>query len=236
MLLIFGFIVVGLLLGIVMLIVMVMYVLVDVQGILFDVLNFMKVFSKGLFIFLVILVGYNVVQVFGGMGVNGVIIVVFFLFGYNFAVIIGYYVGFYDFFGLFIDLCGNIIGVLIVVWVCVCIEGMVCCFMLDDFDMLLILLIILLIIVMFVYLIIMLLGGWLFEGMLWLFMYLNSNLFGCVVLVGLFLIVVVFGVYQGFIFVYFVLMDSQGFNSLFFIFLMVGVGQVGAVLVFYWWV
>lgn len=117
------------------------------------------------------------------------------MFGYNFVAIIGYYVGFYDFFGLFIDSRGNIIGVLIVAWVCVRIEGMVRRFMSDDFDMLLISLIILLIIVTFAYLIIMSLGGWLFEGMLWLFMYLNSNSFGCAVLVGLFLIVVVFGVY-----------------------------------------
>ncbi|MFO6484309.1 hypothetical protein ACLBR5_11550 [Escherichia coli] len=59
------------------------------------------------------------------------------------------------------------------------------------------------------------LGGWLFEGMSWLFMHLNSNPFGCAVLAGLFLIAVVFGVHQGFIPVYLALMDSQGFNSLF---------------------
>ncbi len=78
------------------------------------------------------------------------------------------------------------------------------------------------------------LGGWLFEGMSWLFMHLNSNPFGCAVLAGLFLIAVVFGVHQGFIPVYLALMDSQGFNSLFPILSMAGAGQVGAALALYW--
>ncbi|SQD02499.1 N-acetylmuramic acid-specific PTS system EIIBC component [Escherichia coli] len=43
----------------------------------------MKVFSKGLFTFLVILVGYNAAQAFGGTGVNGAIIAALFLLGYN---------------------------------------------------------------------------------------------------------------------------------------------------------
>lgn len=74
------------------------------------------------------------------------------------------------------------------------------------------------------YLIIMPLGGWLFEGMSWLFMHLNSNPFGCAVLAGLFLIAVVFGVHRGFIPVYLALMDSRGFNSLFPILSMAGAG------------
>lgn len=65
------------------------------------------------------------------------------------------------------------------------------------------------------YLIIMPLGGWLFEGMSWLFMHLNSNPFGCAVLAGLFLIAVVFGVHQGFIPVYLALMDSQDSTAYF---------------------
>ena len=52
-------------------------------------------------------------------------------------------------------------------------------------------------------------------------------------LAGLFLIAVVFGVHQGFIPVYFALMDAQGFNSLFPILAMAGGGQVGAALALY---
>ncbi|HCO7676204.1 TPA: PTS N-acetylmuramic acid transporter subunit IIBC [Escherichia coli] len=205
-----GFIAAGLLLGIATLIATVMHVPADAQGTLPDALNFMKVFSKGLFTFLVILVGYNP------------------------AATTGYYAGFHDFFGLPIDPRGNIIGVLIAAWACARIEGMVRRFMPDDLDMLLTSLITLLITATLAYLIIMPLGGWLFEGMSWLFMHLNSNPFGCAVLAGLFLIAVVFGVHQGFIPVYLALMDSQGFNSLFPILSMAGAGQVGAALALYW--
>ncbi|STH05229.1 N-acetylmuramic acid-specific PTS system EIIBC component [Escherichia coli] len=211
-----------------------MHVPADAQGTLPDALNFMKVFSKGLFTFLVILVGYNAAQAFGGTGVNGAIIAALFLLGYNPAATTGYYAGFHDFFGLPIDPRGNIIGVLIAAWACARIEGMVRRFMPDDLDMLLTSLITLLITATLAYLIIMPLGGWLFEGMSWLFMHLNSNPFGCAVLAGLFLIAVVFGVHQGFIPVYLALMDSQGFNSLFPILSMAGAGQVGAALALYW--
>ena len=78
-----GFIAAGLLLGIATLIATVMHVPADAQGTLPDALNFMKVFSKGLFTFLVILVGYNAAQAFGGTGVNGAIIAALFLLGYN---------------------------------------------------------------------------------------------------------------------------------------------------------
>ncbi len=97
----------------------------------------MKVFSKGLFTFLVILVGYNAAQAFGGTGVNGAIIAALFLLGYNPAATTGYYAGFHDFFGRPIDPRGNIIGVLIAAWACARIEGMVRRFMPDDLDMLL---------------------------------------------------------------------------------------------------
>lgn len=111
-----GFIAAGLLLGIATLIATVMHVTADAQGTLPDALNFMKVFSKGLFTFLVILVGYNAAQAFGGTGVNGAIIAALFLLGYNPTATTGYYAGFHDFFGLPIDPRGNIIGVLIAAW------------------------------------------------------------------------------------------------------------------------
>ncbi len=65
-----GFIAAGLLLGIATLLGTVLHVPADAQGMLPDALNFMKVFSKGLFTFLVILIGYNAAQAFGGTGVN----------------------------------------------------------------------------------------------------------------------------------------------------------------------
>lgn len=237
MLLIFGFIVVGLLLGFVILVEQV-FVLENVylNVSLVVLIGYMKVFSKGMFIFLSILIGYNVQKVFGGFGVNGVIIVLLFVLGYNLEVISGFYVGIFIFFGYGIDLCGNIIGVLIVVIFGVWVECQVWWVMLVNFDMIFILVVMLLIMGVVIFMVIMLIGGWLFIGMLWLFLYFNGNLFGLVVLVGLFLLVVMFGVYQGFVLVYFVLVDVQGFNLLFLILVMVGVGQVGVVLVLFWWV
>ncbi|STU98957.1 PTS system protein [Klebsiella pneumoniae subsp. pneumoniae] len=63
--------------------------------------------------------------------------------------------------------------------------------------------------------------------MSWLFLHLNGNPFGSAVLAGLFLLAVMFGVHQGFVPVYFALVDAQGFNSLFPILAMAGAGQVG---------
>ena len=59
------------------------------------------------------------------------------------------------------------------------------------------------------------LGVQLYNGMSWLFIHLNGNPFGTAILAGLFLISVMFGIHQGFVPVYFALMDAQGFNSLF---------------------
>lgn len=50
---------------------------------------------------------------------------------------------------------------------------------------------------------------------------------GTAILAGLFLIAVMFGIHQGFVPVYFALMDAQGFNSLFPILAMAGAGQAG---------
>ncbi len=55
-------------------------------------------------------------------------------------------------------------------------------------------------------------GGELFKGMSWLFLNLNDNPLGAAILAGLFLISVVFGIHQGFVPVYFALMEAQGFN------------------------
>lgn len=73
----------------------------------------MKVFSKGLFSFLSILIGYNAAKAFGGSGVNGAILASLFILGYNPEATKGIYSGLSNFFGLTIDPRGNIIGVLI---------------------------------------------------------------------------------------------------------------------------
>lgn len=197
---------------------------------LLHTVGYMKVFSKGLFTFLSILIGYNAQKAFGGTGVNGAIIASLFVLGYVPDAKIGYYSGIDNFFGLVIDPRGNIIGVLLAAIFGAWLEKQLRKIIPDNLDMILTSLITLVITGAVTYLLIMPIGGELFKGMSWLFLHLNSNPFGCAVLAGLFLLAVMFGIHQGFIPVYFALMESQGFNSLFPILAMAGAGQVGAAL------
>lgn len=229
-----GFIAAGLMLGIATLIGTVMHVAPDAKGVLPDTLNFLKVFSKGLFTFLPILVGYNAQKAFGGTGVNGAIIAALFILGYNPTATAGYYSGLQDFFGHIIDPRGNIIGILLAAYAGAKIERFLRRYIPDELDMILTSMLTLIVTAVLTFIVIMPIGVWLFQGMSWLFMHLNSNPLGCAVLAGVFLIAVVFGVHQGFIPVYLALMDTQGFNSLFPILSMAGAGQVGAALALYW--
>ncbi|HCC12597.1 MAG TPA: PTS N-acetylmuramic acid transporter subunit IIBC, partial [Atlantibacter hermannii] len=132
-----------------------------------------------------------------------------------------------------IDPRGNIIGVLIAAILGAWVEKRVRSIMPANLDMILTSAITLLIMGAVTFIAIMPVGGYLFNGMSWLFLHLNGNPFGSAVLAGLFLLAVMFGVHQGFVPVYFALMDAQGFNSLFTILAMAGGGQVGAALALY---
>ncbi|MUK38868.1 PTS N-acetylmuramic acid transporter subunit IIBC [Aliivibrio fischeri] len=200
---------------------------------LVDLILYMKVFSKGLFSFLSILIGYNAQQAFGGSGVNGAILASLFVLGYNPDATSGIYSGMTDFFGHGIDPRGNIIGVLIAAIIGAGVEKKVRQYMPDNLDMILTSVVTLLIMGAVTFVVIMPIGGVLFQGMSWLFMNLNGNPIGSAILAGLFLISVMFGIHQGFVPVYFALMDAQGFNSLFPILAMAGAGQVGAALALY---
>jgi N-acetylmuramic acid-specific PTS system IIC component len=197
---------------------------------LVDLFAYMKVFSKGLFTFLSILIGYNAQKEFGGSGVNGAIIASLFVLGYNAKATVGFYSGMSAFFGHAIDPRGNIIGVLIAAILGAWVEKRVRRMIAPSLDMILTSGITLLIMGAVTFLVIMPVGGWLFSAMSWLFLHLNGNPLGAAVLAGLFLFAVMFGVHQGFVPVYFALMDAQGFNSLFPILAMAGAGQVGAAL------
>ncbi|MDH2067723.1 PTS N-acetylmuramic acid transporter subunit IIBC [Pantoea sp. GD03673] len=225
-----GFIGAGLLLGFATLIEQSLHLNVpgDHAPWLLHTVAYMKVFGKGLFTFLSILIGYNAQKAFGGSGVNGAIIASLFVLGYVPTATTGYYSGMESFFGLTIDPRGNIIGVLMAAIIGAWIEKQLRKIIPDNLDMILTSLFTLVITGAVTYLLIMPLGGELFKGMSWLFIHLNNNPFGCALLAGLFLIAVMFGIHQGFIPVYFALMETQGFNSLFPILAMAGAGQVGA--------
>ncbi|ELH0895221.1 PTS N-acetylmuramic acid transporter subunit IIBC [Vibrio fluvialis] len=228
-----GFIAAGLLLGFATLLEQIYVVGQTPSQFMLDLIAYMKVFGKGLFAFLSILIGYNAQQAFGGSGVNGAILASLFVLGYNPDATSGIYSGMSEFFGYTIDPRGNIIGVLLAAIIGAQVERKVREYMPDDLDMILTSVVTLLIMGVVTYVVIMPIGGELFKGMSWLFMNLNDNPLGAAVLAGLFLISVVFGIHQGFVPVYFALMEAQGFNSLFPILAMAGAGQVGASLALY---
>ncbi|MBY7959606.1 PTS N-acetylmuramic acid transporter subunit IIBC [Vibrio fluvialis] len=228
-----GFIAAGLLLGFATLLEQIYVVDQTPSQFMLDLIAYMKVFGKGLFAFLSILIGYNAQQAFGGSGVNGAILASLFVLGYNPDATSGIYSGMSEFFGYTIDPRGNIIGVLLAAIIGAQVERKVREYMPDDLDMILTSVVTLLIMGVVTYVVIMPIGGELFKGMSWLFMNLNDNPLGAAVLAGLFLISVVFGIHQGFVPVYFALVEAQGFNSLFPILAMAGAGQVGASLALY---
>ncbi|EKO5173841.1 PTS N-acetylmuramic acid transporter subunit IIBC [Vibrio vulnificus] len=228
-----GFIAAGLLLGFATLLEQ-MFVLEQTPSqFMLDLIAYMKVFGKGLFAFLSILIGYNAQQAFGGSGVNGAILASLFVLGYNPDATSGIYSGMSEFFGYTIDPRGNIIGVLLAAIIGAQVERKVREYMPDELDMILTSVVTLLIMGVVTFVVIMPIGGELFKGMSWLFLNLNDNPLGAAILAGLFLISVVFGIHQGFVPVYFALMEAQGFNSLFPILAMAGGGQVGASLALY---
>ncbi|MCC4238199.1 PTS N-acetylmuramic acid transporter subunit IIBC [Vibrio anguillarum] len=228
-----GFIAAGLLLGFATLLEQMFVIDQSPSQFMLDLITYMKVFGKGLFAFLSILIGYNAQQAFGGSGVNGAILASLFVLGYNPEATTGIYSGMSEFFGFAIDPRGNIIGVLLASILGAQVERKVRQYMPDDLDMILTSVVTLLIMGAVTFLVIMPIGGELFKGMSWLFLNLNDNPLGAALLSGLFLISVVFGIHQGFMPVYFALMDVQGFNSLFPILAMAGGGQVGASLALY---
>ncbi|CAM3771343.1 PTS N-acetylmuramic acid transporter subunit IIBC [Xenorhabdus thuongxuanensis] len=229
-----GFIAIGLLLGFATLLEQVFIKEVThPNAILVEMVGYMKIFSKGMFSFLGILIGYNAQKAFGGSGVNGAIIASLFVLGYNAEATSGFYSGISHFFGFAIDPRGNIIGILIACILGAWVEKQIRKIMPSDLDMILTSTVTLLIMGAVTFIIIMPVGGYLFTVMSWLFMNLNGNPFGTAILAGLFLIAVMFGVHQGFVPVYFALMEAQGFNSLFPILAMAGAGQVGSALALY---
>ncbi|HHL3723142.1 TPA: PTS N-acetylmuramic acid transporter subunit IIBC [Klebsiella pneumoniae] len=200
-----GFIAVGLLLGFATLAEQV-FVLENAHpnASLVALIGYMKVFSKGMFTFLSILIGYNAQKAFGGSGVNGAIIASLFVLGYNPEATSGFYAGISTFFGHGIDPRGNIIGVLIAAILGAWVERQVRRVMPANLDMILTSAVTLMIMGAVTFTVIMPIGGWLFTGMSWLFLHLNGNPFGSAVLAGLFLLA------------------------------MAGAGQVGAALALFW--
>lgn len=70
-------------------------------------------------------------------------------------------------------------------------------------------------------------AGYLFTAITWLFNHLYTNPFGAALLVAIFPFAVIFGVHQGFIPIYFALIQETGVNGLFPIMCMAASAQIG---------
>ncbi|AHI54283.1 PTS system N-acetylmuramic acid-specific EIIBC component [Spiroplasma sabaudiense Ar-1343] len=77
------------------------------------------------------------------------------------------------------------------------------------------------------FLLIIPIAGYLFTAISWLFINIYQNPFGAAFLAGIFLIALTFGVHQGFLPVYFALIQETGVNGLFPIMCMGGTSMVG---------
>ncbi|WP_342252303.1 PTS transporter subunit EIIC [Spiroplasma endosymbiont of Amphibalanus improvisus] len=76
-------------------------------------------------------------------------------------------------------------------------------------------------------------SGYLYTAVAWFFSTLYNNPFGAFFLASIFLLAVAFGVHQGFVPIYQVLIDQTGVNGLFPILAMAGFAQVGTAMTLY---
>lgn len=198
-----------------------------------SMIGYLKLFSKGLFAFLGILIGYNTQQTFGGSGVNGAIIASLFVMSYDPQAPQMVYAGIEQFLGWQIDPRGGVVGILMACVIGAKVECFIRSKLPASVDMILTSFFLLLIMGVVTFLIIMPVGVWIFQGMYWLFAVLNGNPFGCALLASLFLVAALFGIQQGFIPVYIALLQTEGFNTLYPVLGMAGAGQVGAAIALY---
>ncbi|AXK51524.1 PTS transporter subunit EIIC [Spiroplasma alleghenense] len=121
----------------------------------------------------------------------------------------------------------GLIGAMIAAGVTVNIEKVFRRFMPGAIDTILTPILVIFIMVLVNFLLIIPLAGYLFTAISWLFINIYQNPFGAAFLAGIFLIALTFGVHQGFLPVYFALIQETGVNGLFPIMCMGGTSMVG---------
>lgn len=122
---------------------------------------------------------------------------------------------------------GNILGVLLTATAGICIEKGIRKFMPDSLDTIVTPTITLFILLLINIFLIIPISGYLYEAIAWIFAHLYTNPFGAFILAGIFLFAVSFGIHQGFIPIYAILINTTGVNGLFPILAMSGMSQVG---------
>lgn len=122
---------------------------------------------------------------------------------------------------------GNILGVLLTVTAGIWIEKGIRKFMPDNLDTIFTPTVTLFILLLINIFLIIPISGYLYEAIAWVFAHLYTNPFGAFILAGIFLFAVSFGIHQGFIPIYAILINTTGINGLFPILAMSGMSQVG---------
>ncbi len=217
----------------------------------FNILNvFLNVWKNGF----IIIVGWRVASVFGGSGVLGAIAAsiyapvfanelakVFIVFpdnNVNFLGIIinnpltnwftiGLQPSINDGRLIFGSASGNILGAILAATTSIWLEKGVKKFVPDVLSMIATPVIVLLTMLFVNFLILLPISGYLFFAVSFLFQNLYSNPFGAFFLAVIFLTAVSFGIHQGFIPIYVILIEQIGVNSLFPILAMAGFSQIG---------
>lgn len=125
---------------------------------------------------------------------------------------------------------GNILGVLLTATFAIFLEKIIRKFMVGPLDIILTPTLTLFILLFLNFFLIIPISGYMYQGVSWFFANLYANPFGAFVLASIFLLTVSFGVHQGFIPVYAILVDETGVNGLFPILGMAGMSQIGTVI------
>lgn len=121
----------------------------------------------------------------------------------------------------------GLIGAMVAVGVTIFVEKQFRKFMPGALDTILTPILVILCMIFLNFIIVIPLAGYLFTGITWLFNNLYTNPFGAALLAGIFPFALIFGVHQGFLPIYFALIETTGVNGLFPIMSMAGAAQVG---------
>ncbi|MGL5268325.1 MAG: PTS transporter subunit EIIC [Spiroplasma sp.] len=122
---------------------------------------------------------------------------------------------------------GNILGVLLTAVVGIYLEKSIRKYMIGPLDTILTPTLTLFFLLLLNFFLLIPISGYMYQGISWFFAHLYANPIGAFILASVFLLTVAFGIHQGFIPIYAMLVDITGVNGLFPILAMAGMSQIG---------
>lgn len=122
---------------------------------------------------------------------------------------------------------GNILGVLLTAVAGIYLEKSIRKYMIGPLDTILTPTLTLFLLLLINFFLLIPISGYMYQGISWFFAHLYANPIGAFVLASIFLLAVAFGIHQGFIPIYAMLIDTTGVNGLFPLLAMAGMSQIG---------